>query len=329
MSGLSQTAVTADDIAVYKRDGVVCLRQVFDGKQIAELAPIGKDARDNRARHQLLPNLPLPRYMARTIPEFRRFVFDSTLGAVCGQILESETIRFFFDELFVKEPGGTRPTIWHSDRAGWPMRGVKVPSIWIPLTPVTKANSLECLAGSHRHDKLYWLFSPNARQMIRPEDRLLQPDIEPLRGDPDLSFLTWDMQPGDALVVHPWTLHYSSGNPTSDWRAALSIRVIGDDIRWEPRPDCLNIAGVCFDEMVAGEKPDGPLFPLLWSADGRRDGDKDYPRGFATRWTAAAYERLENAAHPKKGFNDYLAAQGGGTTISADALKADIRRTAS
>jgi hypothetical protein len=68
------------------------------------------------------------------------------------------------------------------------------------------------------------------------------------------------------------------------WRIALSVRVFGDDVRWAPRPDCLNIAGVSFDEMLEGERPGGDLFPLLWSSDGRRDGDAHYPRGFATRW---------------------------------------------
>ena len=91
-------------------------------------------------------------------------------------------------------------------------------------------------------------------------------------------------EPGDMLVVHPWVLHYSAGNPTDDWRVAISERVFGDDIRWAPRPDCLNIAGVSFDEMLDGEKPEGPLFPLLWSQDGRKEDDSEYPRGFATRW---------------------------------------------
>ena len=74
-----------------------------------------------------------------------------------------------------------------------------------------------------------------------------------------------------------------AGNPTDDWRIAISERVFGDDIRWAPRPDCVNLAGVSFDEMLEGEAPMGSHFPLLWSEDGRSDGDADYPRGFATR----------------------------------------------
>ena len=86
------------------------------------------------------------------------------------------------------------------------------------------------------------------------------------------------------LVLHPWTLHYSHGNTDDDWRIALSVRIFGDDIRWKPRPDCLNIAGVSFDEMIEGEIPGGTLFPRLWASDGSRDGDEHYPRGFATQW---------------------------------------------
>ncbi len=92
------------------------------------------------------------------------------------------------------------------------------------------------------------------------------------RKDPKLRFLTWDMEPGDMLTVQPRTLHYSHLNPTDDWRVAVSVRVLGGDIRWDLRPDCVNLADVSFDEMLNGEKPQGTLFPLVWSEDGRREG---------------------------------------------------------
>jgi ectoine hydroxylase-related dioxygenase (phytanoyl-CoA dioxygenase family) len=320
-------AVRIDEKAIqtYRRHGVVCLRGVFEQSEVERLRPIAQEAREDRAKYGLLPNVPIPRYLARTVPAVRRFVFESTLGEVCGRVLQSSTIRFFFDEVFAKPPGSTRPTIWHADRPGWPVTGHMVPSVWIPLTPVSKRNSLECIAGSHRHDRMYWLYSPNSRQMIRPSDRPIAPNVEALRGAPGLTFLTWDMVPGDCLIVHPWTLHYSSGNPSSDWRIALSIRVFGDDIRWEPRPDCLNIAGVSFDEMVPGEAPSGPLFPLLWSVDGASDTDRDYPRGFATHWGTEAYSRLRELSNPTVAHDGILAQDGGGSTLSLEELAADIR----
>ncbi len=279
-------AISDDDREVYQRDGVVCLRQVLDPDWITRMLPVARRLLLEHEDFGLLPTYP-GRYMSRTIAEFRRLVFASALGEAAGRTLGSRQIRFFFDEIFAKGPRSAEQTIWHCDRMGWPVSGTMVPSIWIPLTPITHANSLECIAGTQHDDVPYWLFSPNARKMIKPADRMPHPDGEALRGKPGVRFLTWDMAPGDMLVIHPWTLHYSHGNPTDDWRIALSVRVFGDDIRWAPRPDCVNLAGVSFDEMLEGEPPEGPLFPLIWSDDGKRDDDSEYPRGFATRWTRA------------------------------------------
>ncbi len=278
-------AITAEDRATYERDGAVLLRQVCHRDWVDLLQPLALRIAAGEEDFGLLPSYP-GRYMARGIPEFRKLVFESPLAQAACEVMGSKEAHFFFDEIFAKPPQSDEKTIWHTDRMGWPVSGKMVPSLWMPLTNVSKANSLECIAGSHSQDVRYWLFSPNARKMIKPPDRVPHPDCEPLRKDPSVQFLTWDMEPGDLLIVHPWTLHYSHGNPTDNWRIAVSLRMFGDDIRWDPRPDCVNLAGISFDEMIPGERPRGALCPLVWSADGRSDGDANYPRGFATNWSA-------------------------------------------
>lgn len=287
--------ITEEDIRTYERDGAVCLRQVFDAEWIELLRPVARRLVVDKEEFGLLPNVP-GRYMSRRIAEFRRLVFDSPLAEAAARVMRSKEARFYFDEIFAKAPRSAEKTIWHTDRMGWPVEGKMVPSLWMPLGPITRANSLECIAGSHSQDVRYWLFSPNARKMLQPADRTSHPDCEPLRRDPAVRFLAWDMEPGDLLIVHPWTLHYSGGNPDDDWRIAISVRVFGDDIRWAPRPDCVNLAGVSFDEMIEGERPAGPLFPLLWSRNGRRDGDERFPRGFATTWSSERRDDLNEYA---------------------------------
>lgn len=277
-------AITADDIQTYQRDGVVCLRRVLDPDWIASVAEVAQRLSEGED-FGLLPAFP-GRNAVRTVPEIRRLVFESPIAEAGARVIGATEARFFFDEFFAKAPHSKAKTIWHSDRMGWPVSGKMVPSLWIPFTPIKKSNSLECLAGSQQQDVRYWLFSSNARKMIKPDDRPGHPDCEPLRGKPSTRMLTWDMEPGDMLVVHPWTLHYSGGNPTDNWRIALSVRIFGDDIVWAPRPDCVNLAGVSFDEMVEGQRPRGDLFPLLWSERGERDNASRYPRGFATTWDA-------------------------------------------
>lgn len=277
--------ITDEDRDIYQREGAVCLRQVFDPEWIELLYPLGKRIAVDGEDFGLLPSMP-GRYMSRRLSEFRALVFESPLAQAAAQVMGSSGVRFFFDEIFAKPPHSDSKTIWHADRMGWPVVGTMVPSLWIPLGPVKAENSLEFIAGSHSQDVPYWLFSPNARQMIKPADRVSHPDEAKLRADPNNEFKSYAMEPGDMLVVHPWTLHFSSGNTADDWRIAVSVRVFGDDIRWQPRPDCVNLAGVSFDEMIEGEQPAGPLFPLLWSESGNADGDADFPKTFATTWSS-------------------------------------------
>ena len=280
--------ITQDDIDTYNRDGAVCIRKVLSQDWVDALLKEAREVIVEKKDVGLLPTIP-GRYMARCIPEFRRLMFEGPVAEAAGKVLQSKEIRFFFDEFFAKPPRSDAATLWHCDRMAFPVEGKMVPSLWIPLTPIVEENCLEVLAGTQNDDVPYWLFSPNARKMIKPDDRVPHPEIESRRGEEGLRFLKWEMDPGDMLIVHPWVLHYSAGNPTDDWRVAISERVFGDDIRWAPRPDCLNIAGVSFDEMLDGEKPEGDLFPLVWSEDGRKDDDSRYPTGFATRWPSVIW----------------------------------------
>jgi ectoine hydroxylase-related dioxygenase (phytanoyl-CoA dioxygenase family) len=197
-------------------------------------------------------------------PEFRKYCFESPAAEIVGRVLQSSESRFFFDQVWAKAPSSTFKTPWHTDRMGWPVDGEMVPSFWMAISPVVKANSLECIAGSHKDATRYWNKTQNSKQMIQPADRPNFPDYDLRRGDPSLTFLKWDMEPGDAILIHPWCFHYSCGNPTPNWRIAVSTRWFGDDIRWNPRPESINHPGYSFDEMIKGERPDGPLFPLVW-----------------------------------------------------------------
>ena len=306
--------ITDEDRATYARDGAVCLRQVFSQDWIDTLLPVARRVIVDKEDFGLLPNVPGV-WLARKIPECRELAFNSPLGEACGKVMRSQEIRFFLDQFFAKAPKSDSKTVWHSDRGGWPIRGTMAPSFWMPLTPIVKKNCLEVIAGTHKNDVVYWNMTANSRKMIKPDDRLNVPDGEEVRNIPDYRFMTWDMEPGDALLVHPWCLHYSSGNPTDDWRIAISIRVFGDDILWEPRPECVNIAGISLDEMIPGEKPQGPLIPLIWSAEGRKDDTEKYPGGFATTWSEDVRERLEQESAQRKSYEEEVKARGGPSLV--------------
>mgnify|MGYP003626231048 CR=1 FL=1 len=257
--------ITQQEIDQYAEDGVVCVRGLFDPEWPQYLLEAFERLEKDPQAEGLLPySIAGYKYLWRNVPEFRSYVFDSPAGEIVGRVLGSSYSRFFFDQVFAKDPHSVKATVWHNDFPGWPTDGEMIPSFWMALTPVCKANSLECIRGTHKDKTLYWNITNNSRKMIQPPDRHRCPDMNERRDDPNLEFLSWDMEPGDALVIHPRTLHYSSGNPTDNRRVALSTRWAGSDIRWNPRPECMNLPGISFDEMIPGEVPSGDLFPLVW-----------------------------------------------------------------
>jgi hypothetical protein len=73
------------------------------------------------------------------------------------------------------------------------------------------------------------------------------------------------------------------------------------------------MAGISFDEMIPGEKPQGVMVPLIWSEDGRKDDTSRYQRGFATTWESAAVSR--QASVPTLSYEDFTKKFGGPSNL--------------
>jgi ectoine hydroxylase-related dioxygenase (phytanoyl-CoA dioxygenase family) len=295
--------ITAEHAEAYKRDGVVLVKRVFDqdwisllldgweqiGMQMrdaphelyrlpgrhlddpdlaAEIAAIhSEDAAQRKLYTEQAPGFVRCKYMRWWSSAFRQFAMDSPAGAVVGQVIGAAEIRFFVDAMFVKAPGLATKTYWHPDHTAWPTLSEQVPTMWMPLLPVDRTlSSLEYLAGSHLDTRMPWPNTFNAKRIGRPADRETFVDYEAKRGEAGLRFLSYDMVPGDVIIMHPRTYHGGGANlhPTQP-RIALSTRWFGDEVTWDPRPECINIPGMPRTHMRPGEKPtDESVFPLVW-----------------------------------------------------------------
>jgi hypothetical protein len=47
----------------------------------------------------------------------------------------SSAVNFFYDQLFVKEPGTTERTPWHQDQPYWALQGSQICSVWVRYEP--------------------------------------------------------------------------------------------------------------------------------------------------------------------------------------------------
>jgi ectoine hydroxylase-related dioxygenase (phytanoyl-CoA dioxygenase family) len=267
-------AIGEQHITNYRRDGAICLRGVLDAASI-DLLRTGIDAnlkapspRAKVASADGDPGLFVEDFCNwQENDAYRRFIFESGLGEAAAKLTGSRTIRLYHDHMLTKEAGTRQRTPWHQDQPYYNIDGAMNVSFWIPVDPVSRASTLEFVAGSHRGP---WLmprtFRDNQAKWF-PEGSLADlPDIEADRNVHRI--LGWDLEPGDVVAFHMLTLHGSGGVEQGTRRRVFSLRCLGDDIvhaprRWATSPEFPGLA----DELPAGAPMAHPLFPILWSAD--------------------------------------------------------------
>jgi len=228
----------------YQREGVVFLKQALDPLWLMlieqGLARIMADA--GQAKFKFYEDRPgqfleTVRNMECT-PEIERLIYHSPVADLIGALIGSENVWYYSDEFFIKEGGGCRRTPWHQDMPYFPMEGDQVASIWISLDPLGKEECLEMIPGSHRQTR-YDGFDPQAvnEDPTKPyfgRDLPPLPDIEAEREKWDI--VSFDIEPGDVIFLHPAVIHGGGPTLTNGRRRALTIRLYGDDIVFGERP---------------------------------------------------------------------------------------------
>lgn len=264
--------ITEEDVAAYERDGVVCLRGMFDADWCARMHDAAvhyMESGQGRRRvverpdetGQFYSNV----FMCMGDDDFMAFRNESPVAEIAATLMRSNSVRFWYDQLFIKEPQTVAPTQWHHDLPFWPFLGEHIVSIWVALTPATRETSgLEYIAGSHKWGKFFRPVTPDEDPAFANPDLEECPNFTEREGDPSLRFLSWDMQAGDCVCHHPLTVHGAGGNKSKDQRRiGLSLRFFGEDAKYDPRPYTVKLP---FEPTCApGEHPDDDrLFPLIW-----------------------------------------------------------------
>jgi len=196
---------------------------------------------------------------------FKKFCLKSPLPYLAAQLLNSEKINLFYDQLFVKETETTNRVRWHNDQPYWPIRGWPVLSFWIPLDPITKENgALEFIKGSHKTNK--WYQPENfANGSSKPYERNSTfekiPDIESTRDIYDI--VSFDMNPGDILAFHALVVHGSGGNFSKVLRRrGYAVRYTGDEVIYtKENGSHLDLRNPELDE---GDQLDSKQYPVVW-----------------------------------------------------------------
>jgi ectoine hydroxylase-related dioxygenase (phytanoyl-CoA dioxygenase family) len=264
-------AIIAADVATYERDGVVCLRGQFDEIWVErmraaverDLASPGPNA-TNFAEGSTPGTFFGDMFMWRHDPAFRAVAFDSPAAGIAACLMRSNSADFFYDQLFVKEPGTAHPTPWHQDQPYWPVKGWQIASVWIALDRTDHSNgAVEFVAGSHRWGVNFrpTPFRKGHEIKFTSSDLVQIPDIDAERDRHDIKW--WEMEAGDCLVFHAMIVHGAPGNLTPGARRrGLALRYTGDDVRYDPCPGTFQFPHR--PDLAPGAPMTCEIFPRAW-----------------------------------------------------------------
>ncbi len=268
-------SLTDDEIEAFRRDGVVHIPGAFP----ADLVPRAIAAVDDELRHRygdgVRASTGMTRRLYRDNEEFRCFAFESGLAGLAAQATGSETIRLYFEQVFVKDPGAADVFHWHQDNPFWPISGTQVCSTWVALTGASvESSALEFVRGSHAWGITYRPYFGGPTE-VEKLDRIwpnfgsyvasFPDEVEVFEDHPErFDVIGFDVEPGDALLFDYRIVHRSRGNGSPHRRVAVSWRWLGDDARWSPVPGADPVVSAADTWLEPGALiTDDDAFPIV------------------------------------------------------------------
>ena len=243
-------AVTDDEVAVFRRDGVVHLPGILPNAWLEQLAgPVEATISDRTVttdmtalRAELSDDVSVdhgPRFFSgidhwHHDTVFAAFATRSPLPGIAGAVLDAAQIHLYEDSVLVKEPGTAEATVLHQDLGYFHLEGDRICTIWVPLDSVdAETGAVSYLRGSQRSGLVH---RPNWFVTDDPLPGAAGVPVPSIAEDDD-RFVRFDAYPGDVIVHHAATLHRAGPNQSATRRRrAVSVRYCGDGTVHRIRP---------------------------------------------------------------------------------------------
>jgi ectoine hydroxylase-related dioxygenase (phytanoyl-CoA dioxygenase family) len=255
----------------YKRDGAVHVPGLLDREQLAAALSAYEWSLANPTK--IAPKLKrdgTPVFYAdsvnsRVMQGYRDMLETSPIPAACARLWGTEPVWFIYEQVFLKEGGDVRRTPWHQDGSYIPMDGEDTAVAWITFEPLTKAESLEFVPGSHL-GPMYNTSKFDPKDDTIPHDESLPfPRLPPIEAEREKwPTISWAVEPGDVVFFHFRTLHGGAATAEGKRRRTLTLRFFGEHTHYDPKtakslPNMPDMASV----LQPGQTMRGPGFLQL------------------------------------------------------------------
>ncbi|MCA0757878.1 phytanoyl-CoA dioxygenase family protein [Paenibacillus sp. N4] len=195
--------------------------------------------------------------------EIRKVVTDPFIGELAADLLESDEIRLWHDQVIYKPGIGTNKSKdgnvgWHQDYGYWQCSDSSdMITVWIALQDTDLTNgAMMTILGSHK-----W-------GLLKGSDSFFNPNMEELK-EKHAGGREWVEEPcilkaGQASFHHGLTFHGSGPNQTFDPRLSVVAHVMKGGTRYRAgiqRHDNIRLLG---PRPVDGQAFDNDYFPVLF-----------------------------------------------------------------
>lgn len=231
------------------------LERVVTGRSAAEAEKIGNLSGGDQVVTQVVN-------IWEAEPAFRDHLANPAIVPLVAQLMDTDTVRVWHDQIQIKPPRIGGPTIWHQDHPYWPIiQPADLVSAWVALEDAVIENgAMWMVPGSYQWGPYN---GPHGDGTIGNKADELSPDYDPSRVPEGrkVEIVPCEVSAGSVVFHHCLTWHGAPPNRSEMNRPAIAVHYMPGHTRYEPQGKSHVVEHHV--EVAPGEVLKGAHFPTV------------------------------------------------------------------
>jgi ectoine hydroxylase-related dioxygenase (phytanoyl-CoA dioxygenase family) len=191
---------------------------------------------------------------------FRQHLYNPLVCKMVTELIGTDTLRVWHDQVQYKPAQCGGPTDWHQDHPYWPIiQPADLVSAWVALDDATVENGcMWMVPGSHK-----WGPHKGGTIGTNEADFSPTPDMSLVPPGTKIELVPCEVKKGEVMFHHCLTWHGSPYNRSERGRPAIAVHYMPGYTRYEKEPGRTHLVEHNI-EVAPGEVLKGRHFPTVW-----------------------------------------------------------------
>lgn len=196
-------------------------------------------------------------------PQFLAHAKNPAICEAISELMGTDTVRVWHDQVQYKPPKVGGPTNWHQDHPYWPVvQPADMISAWVALDDADIENGCMWMVP-HSHK---WGAHKGGTIGTDPTDFTPTPDLSLLPEGAKVELVPCPVKKGQVMFHHCLTWHGSPPNNSERGRPAIAVHYMPGHTRYVKEPGKSHLIEQHI-EVESGEILEGSHFPLVWQKE--------------------------------------------------------------